>query len=472
VTLGDPALEARVARALQLGARAIALLTDDDERALLVGEALSERLSWPLHTWSVASGIDRGNRERELGSLLAYLAEIEDDEIWLLHEAGRELRSSAQRRMLRELAQARRGPALILVESDPGSIPDIPELERERLGPPDRELLGDRVARAAFELEAERPALAEALRGLADPIASAGLGLALARFDRTLLEATRSEAATPASVRAALTRRRIADACGCLLEPVDTRSPDGLIGFERYLEWMRERSVSFDAAASLAGIRRARGVGLIGAAGNGLGLAVRVGAGLLGLPLLRVRPTVEVAESSSLIDALGRAAPVALWLGDHDDPELVDRLARWHALGERGVFPFVTVTRARRLPSAWHDGDRLDRWFFVDLPDPDRRAELLAALLARATAAGTAPPIADAPSRWLELARVASGCSAGDLESALTGARLRGFASGRPPSAADFEAALAELSPLETRDARELDRLRRWARPIALDVYR
>lgn len=471
MSVGDPELEARLVRALLAHARGIVLLTDEDDRALAVGEALGERLGWPLHTWSVASGIDGGGRERELGGLLAYLREVDEHEIWLLFEAGRELRSSAHRRVLRELAQTRRGPALILVESDRAAVPEIPELELERMTTPDRELLRERTDRLADQLASVRPILAETLRAGSERIAHAGLGLTLARFDRALIEATRSDAATLASIIAALARRRVADACGAALESTDTRSPDALIGFDRYVAWLRERAVSFDSAAQLAGLRRARGIGLIGVPGNGLELAVRVGAELLGLPLLRVASTVQpdAAGLRSIFTALERAAPVALWLDDSDDPELVDRLARWLAARDRGVFTFAVASQAR-LPPTWRDGDGLDALFFVDLPGPERRAELLAALLARTTDAGHPPPFADPLPRWLDLARAASGCSAADLAEALTRARLRGFARGRPPTAADFEAALAERPPLAIREAERLDALRRLARPLAFDV--
>src|SRR5690606_3888281 len=135
-----------------------------------------------------------------------------------------------------------------------------------------------------------------------------------------------------------------------------------------------------------------------------------------------------------------------------------------HALEDRGVFLFVVATQPRSLPPAWRDQDGLDALFFVDVPNPARRAELLAALLGRTTKAGAPPPFVDPLPAWLDLAREASGCSAADLAEALTRARLRSFARGRPPSAADFAAALAELAPLETREADRLDRLRRWAR--------
>src|SRR5690606_33270059 len=117
-------------------------------------------------------------------------------------------------RLLRELAQAPRGPALILVESDRASVPEIPELELERLDLPSRELLGERVGRVADELAFERPALAEALRGASDGIAAAGLGLSLRRFNRVVAAAILVDAPTPASIAAALRQRRLADVCG------------------------------------------------------------------------------------------------------------------------------------------------------------------------------------------------------------------------------------------------------------------
>ncbi|HVI02601.1 MAG TPA: hypothetical protein VM869_28040, partial [Enhygromyxa sp.] len=154
--IGEPELEARLARSLLAGQRALVLLTDEDDRALAVAEAVSERLRWPLHTWSVAGGIDRGGRERELGGLLARLGQVAEDELWLLYEAGRELRGSAQRRMLRELAQANRGPTLILVESDRAAVPELPELEIERLAAPDGEQLRERVVALGRALQSER----------------------------------------------------------------------------------------------------------------------------------------------------------------------------------------------------------------------------------------------------------------------------------------------------------------------------
>ncbi|HLT35264.1 MAG TPA: hypothetical protein VK034_03240, partial [Enhygromyxa sp.] len=426
-----------------------------------MAEALGERLRRPLRTWSVAAGIDRGGRERELGGLLARLREIDDDEIWLLFEAGRELRSSAQRRLLRELAQAPRGPALILVESERSSVPEVPELELERLELPSRELLVERVGRIADQLARERPALAEAMREASDGIAAAGLGLSLRRFDRVIAAAILVDAPTPASIAAALCRRRVADACTAALTEIEPAPAAELAGFDHYLDWLRERALSFDPAARRVGLRPSGAIGLVGVPGCGQRLAARVAASVLGLPLLRLGPTAHGGPDlvCSTLAALERAAPVAIWL-DEDDPapELADELARRLITQPVGVFVLATATRPEGLPSPWRSGHGLDQLFFVDLPGARQRTQLLEKLLVRAAEPGhPAPPLADPLARLLEVARDAEGCSGADLAHALTVARLRCFARGRPLSAAELRAAIDERTPIARRQAQQIE---------------
>ncbi|MCA9701671.1 MAG: hypothetical protein KC431_29390, partial [Myxococcales bacterium] len=102
----DPAMLGRLTRSVQAGLRALLLLTDEDERARALVDALGRELSWPVHHWSAAAGVDHGGRERELSALLAALYEGREsvhaeDGLWLLHDVG-PLRG-ADRRRLREL---------------------------------------------------------------------------------------------------------------------------------------------------------------------------------------------------------------------------------------------------------------------------------------------------------------------------------------------------------------------------------
>jgi hypothetical protein len=451
--IGDALLEARIARLLLAGARVISLRTTEEARALAVAEAVAEELGWPLHTWSIASGTDHSGRERELGGVLVRLRESEGPALWLLFDGGRELRSSAHRRLLRELAQAR-GAALVLVETELGALAEIPELEHLELPLPDHDLLRERVRWIAAELEDDRPRLAAELVDAVDRLATAGLGLELERFDRVIAEAALAPTPTASSVAAAVQARRVADAARAGLEQVATLATAELAGFERYLEHLRSAALSFDPAAARAGIRPARGVALIGRSGTGKAHAVRVGAGMLGLELLRLDPTTVAGPDDlhARLVAVERAAPVALWIPDLDGRrELVEALERRRWPRTASVFTFVTGTRGEPLPS-------LDQRFFVDLPGPELRAAILAKLLGKAA-------LADPPARYGELARAATGCSAAELEAALTLARLRCFARGRPLAAAEFEAALAERPPAP-HDATP-EHLRRWPSPHA-----
>jgi len=472
MSLGDPVLEGRVARALLAGLRALALLTAEEGRALWVAEAVAERLGWPLHTWSAAGGVDRSGRERELGGLLTRLRESDDDVIWLVFEAGRELRTSAQRRLLRELAQARSGPALILVESDSHWIPEIPELERERLPTPDHEQLRERLRWIAGEIEHDRPHLAAVLDGALERLAGAGVGLELERFDRLIAEAILADAPTAASIAALLAGRRLADAEQAALERIAAVPESELAGFEAYLAWLRTQALSFDPAARQAGLGRSRGVALIGDPGCGKALAARVSASVLELALLRLTAAAfaDRATLRATLAALERAAPVALSIDwpDGIDPEFVAALSDWLGSHQRPIF--VILSAAVPPPARLCAQARLDAVFFIDRPDPHQRAATLAKLLARRSAPGCeAPPIADPLARLLDLARAANDATGADLAAALRAARLRCFGQGRALTAAELEAALADQRR-PSHPPEQTDALREWARQHARSV--
>ena len=450
---GDPSVEAALARACSAGVRLLGLTTVEDERALLVAEAVAERLDRTVHTWSAAAGVDGSGRDRELSGLLAQLAQRDDEALWLVYEAAAQLRGPTPLRMLRELARAAHGPIVILVEAELAGFPPVPELEVLALPLPERDQLGERLRRAARGLAAARPSLASALDATAEELAAAGLGLPLARFDRAVAEALAAESATAASVRACLVERRVADARGLGLERVETELDAPPIGYERALAWLRVRARAF-----AAGQTPARGVGLIAAPGCGLGLAARAAAEVLELPLVRPRSCLAHATdlgaaSQRFVDALDRAAPVAVWLDDATPMALLDALAS--APVRPHVFVLWTSSAAVAPPARWRD--QLDAWFFVDLPDSAQRAELLTRLL---------PPELD-PSPWRALAHAAEGRSYADLRLALDDARLHARALARPLTPSALEAALDAQPPTSAREAERLASLRRWACPLA-----
>ncbi|MFV8755436.1 AAA family ATPase [Nannocystaceae bacterium ST9] len=479
------ALATKLERSLRAGTRALALLTSEEARALELFEAIGERLDWPVHTWSAAAGVDGGGRERELSGLLARLHEASEPEaLWLLFDACASLREPGERRRLRELAQRSRGPALILIEprANPTLI-DMPELTIEALALPEPSELAERVRAIAGALR--RPELAEQ----AESLARAALGLELDAFDRLLAEALLAEPSDPLALRAHVARNKPARlARDGLLEPCEPAPIGELGGLDRYVAWLGRRALALAPEARAHGIPAPRGALLVGVQGCGKSLAARASADRLGLPLIRLDlarlfgGTVGESEANlrRATATLERMAPIVLWLDEIDKglagvdggrsdagtaARVVGSLLTWLQERERPVFVVATANRIDALPPELLRRGRLDELFFVDLPDREARALILAIHLERRPARelGAIPPLADPREAFLELARSASGFSGAELEAALIEARLDAFSRGEPLAAADLDRALRSTVPLARSHAAAIDELRRWA---------
>src|SRR5690606_12982590 len=75
---------ARLREARQAGARGLCLRAADEARAVRLCEDIGERLDWPVHTWSAASGRDGLGAPEPLAELLRGLLRDPDPGLWLL----------------------------------------------------------------------------------------------------------------------------------------------------------------------------------------------------------------------------------------------------------------------------------------------------------------------------------------------------------------------------------------------------
>ncbi len=489
--MSSPTDELELQRTLLAGTRALVLLTSEEARALAMIERVGEALDWPVHTWTAASGVDGGGRERELASLLTRLHEPSADRraaIWVVFDGGAGLREPSDRRRLRELAQRNRGPALILVEPRASAqLIEIPELMIATLPLPELTELAARVGAIAGALE--QPAHATALAGSAELLARAALGLELEAFDRLIAEALLACPADPGALLAHVTRHKPDRlAREGLLEPLEPVPITELGGLERYVAWLGRRALALAPAARVAGIPAPRGALLIGVQGCGKSLAARASADRLALPLIRLDlarlfgGTVGESEANlrRATSTLERMAPIVLWLDEIDKglagidggrsdggtaARVVGSLLTWLQERERPVFVVATANRVDGLPPELLRRGRLDEVFFVDLPDREARATILAIHLEQRPARelGLIPPLAQPREAFLELARAAEGFSGAELEAALVEARLEAFSRSEPLAAADLDRALRSTVPLARSHAEAIDELRRWA---------
>lgn len=481
---------ARLREALQAGARGLCLRAADEARAVRLCEDIGERLDWPVHTWSAASGRDGLGAPEPLAELLRGLLRDPDPGLWLLLDPPP--LDPVALRALRELAQRSAGPAVIVVGEPAPAVLAIPELELVTLELPDAHELAALAADLADELKiAGRPGPAAALARRAPALASAALGLsehhARRLFRRAALAGDDAAALAELAAGKAEVLRR-----GGLLERVEPVPSDMLGGLTGLKRWLARRALALRPEARAAGIPDPRGVLLVGVQGCGKSLAARVCAHELGLGLLRLEPgrlyggTLGESEANlrRVTATVERIAPVALWIDELDKglagsdgsasdagtaARVLGGLLTWLQERRRPVFVVATANQVTHLPPELTRRGRLDEIFFVDLPDPDERAAIAEIHLYHAPRAllGAAPPLADPLLELVDLVRAADGLSGAEIEGAIVEARIDAFAESRPLARVDLARALTATIPLSRSRASEVAALRAWASAAA-----
>jgi AAA+ superfamily predicted ATPase len=245
-------------------------------------------------------------------------------------------------------------------------------------------------------------------------------------------------------------------------------------GLQRLRQWLEVRKSFFtDDARSLD---PPRGVLLLGVQGCGKSLAAKAAAGILGVPLLRLdfgvlynkyygeternlRKALETAEVMS---------PCVLWMdeiekglaADGNDDGLSRRvlgaLLTWMAERKKPVFLVATANDITRLPPELVRKGRFDEIFFVDLPSPPNRREILTIHLRKR---GLEPAQFDLEA----LTRSTQGFSGSEIEQAIVSAMYTAHAQGRQVSQTDLLAEIQQTRPLSVVMSEKVDEIRNWA---------
>lgn len=482
----------RIARALKAGVRAMLVLTVEEDRALELLEDVGARASWPVHTWSAATGRDGEGRPRPLREAIDAAAASPGPSLTVILDGGASLRDPSTRRALRELAQRDDGPAIVLVEPEvpEGVLGPIPELWVDALPPPGVPFLTRYIAAVAQLLtRTGHEGAAARLVPEAPRLARTALGLPLWALDRVLAEAVLEHGPDPDRLEAAIGRAKpvLLDRTG-LLEVAPPVAVEEVGGLGEFKAWLQRRALALTPGATQAAIPPPRGVLLLGVQGCGKSLAARASAAILGLPLVRLEPgrlfggTVGESEANlrratALVE---RLAPVVLWIDEVDKglagaeasssdggttARVVGSLLTWLQERQQPVFVAATANRVDALPPELLRRGRLDEIFFVDLPDAAQRQAILRVHLQTVPRRrlGAAPPMSGEWSQYAALAASAEGLSGAEIEAAVVEARLEAFAEGRPLAPQDVQSALRAVVPLSRTRAESIEALRRWA---------
>lgn len=248
-------------------------------------------------------------------------------------------------------------------------------------------------------------------------------------------------------------------------------------GMGRLRNWLEVRR-SFFIEGARANLDPPRGVLLLGVQGCGKSLAAKAAAGIFDVPLLRLdfgvlynkyygeternlRKALETAEVMS---------PCVLWMdeiekglavGDGDDDGLSLRVLgtflTWMSERRKPVFVVATANDITRLPPEMVRKGRFDEIFFVDLPPPQNRRDILTIHLRKRCLD---------PARFELDALVAAseGFSGSEIEQAIVSAMYTAHAQGRDVSQDDLLAEIQQTRPLSVVMAEKVEEIREWAK--------
>ena len=195
-----------------------------------------------------------------------------------------------------------------------------------------------------------------------------------------------------------------------------------------------------------AGLEPPKGILLLGVQGCGKSLAAKATAGAFGVPLLRLdfgslynkyhgETERNLRESLQTAEVL---SPCVLWLDEiekglatgNDDSGTARRvlggLLTWMAERRAQVFLVATANEVSELPPELIRKGRFDEIFFVDLPPPPSRAEILAIHLRKR---GLAPERMN----LAELVALTDGFSGAEIEQGIVSSLYAAHALGQEP---------------------------------------
>jgi SpoVK/Ycf46/Vps4 family AAA+-type ATPase len=253
------------------------------------------------------------------------------------------------------------------------------------------------AGRVKVELtQEEARAFARALQGLSrDEIRRA--------VYRTMLDDGRLDHADIA--RALEVKREALGGEGLLEFFPPAEEPESVGGMARLKMWLAKRHAALSPEARQFGLEAPRGVLLLGVQGCGKSLLARSVAAEWQLPLVRLDPATlydkfigetekNLRRALATVEAM---APVVLWIdeiekgfagggGEEDggtSVRLLGSFLTWFQEREPGVFVVATANNVSALPPELLRKGRFDELFFIDLPEPDVRREILALHLER-----------------------------------------------------------------------------------------
>ena len=496
---GAPDFQRDLGLYLRAGYPMLYLVTHEEDRAIdLIGQALQAdaRLKdRPMFLWSISRGLcDAAMRplKRDLADparILPFIEEASGPGVYVLKDFHAYLDERSPQapmviRQLRDIAStAKTARKTVIIVSPVLKLP--PEAEKDvtvlDLDPPDEAELAGLVDDMA-EQQRDNPKIEINLGGGGrEKIVKALAGLTQSEAENALARLLVSRGRLdPEDVDALLAEKEQIVRKSEVLEYFSTPEKFGHIGgLQNLKEWLRKRALAFTETARVEGIDAPRGIMLVGVPGCGKSLCAKAVAAEWQQPLLkfeigRVFGSFIGESESKMRGALKLAealAPCVLWVdeiekglagsrGAEGDGGVTKRVfgsfLTWMSDKKKPVFVVATANDVDSLPEEFLRKGRFDEVFFVDLPHPQERADILAVSLSRR---GRDFRIFNLAAHSLS----SEGFSGAELDAAVNDANFAALASAGRLSDALLATAIRETRPQSHGQAERIAHLRRRA---------
>ena len=263
---------------------------------------------------------------------------------------------------------------------------------------------------------------------------------------------------------------------GALQFEYDTARFRNVGGLARLKSWLTQRKPAFRGDADAAHLDRPKGILLLGVQGCGKSLAAKATASIFGVPLLRLdfgtvydkyhgETERKLRESLQTADVM---SPCVLWIDEIEKgiagrggetgttQRVLGTFLTWMAERQSRVFIVATANDISSLPPELVRKGRFDEIFFVDLPDLQNRASILAIHLSRR----------DLPIGKFDiegLAAAMDGFSGAEIEQAVVAGLYAAHAQREALATGHILDEVQRTRPLSVVMAEQIAEMRRWA---------
>jgi len=444
--------------------------------------------NWGVFQWTITEGllrvdVDLGGAQKTLSQpdqLLRHVKATTMAGIYVLLDFHPYLQDPTFVRTIKDIAlEYNKCARTIVLISHEVKLPD--ELDylavRVAMKLPDRNerhMIVMRMAREWAQANGAMPSIdVKVVEKLVDNLA----GLTLRDCERLIRTAIFNDGAlTDADIPPLLAAKyQLLNRGGTLSFEPDTAKFADVGGLKNLRRWILQRKAAFDGSAP--GLDAPKGVLLLGVQGCGKSLAARAAAGVLGVPLVRLdfgalyskwhgESEKNLRESLTSAEAL---APCVLWLdeiekalssGDNDggtSRRVLGAFLTWLSEQRARVFIVATANDITALPPELVRKGRFDEIFFVDLPTPAARLEILGIHCKKRSIALSEPDMQ-------ALAARSEGFSGAELEQAVVSALYTAHSNKQTVNARLIATEFEATKPLSVVLGEKIAELRDWAR--------